>query len=89
MAPIIRPRAPDDKGYFSGSGSNFTVGRENSKVLSQLENSYQQQSYLGYSQGLGSAIEWTSIPNPFPSGGKNEQTRGVSHGSGNREHAHK
>ena len=50
MAPIIRPRAPNDKGCFSSNGSDFAVGRENTKVLSQLENSNQRQSYFGYTQ---------------------------------------
>ena len=89
MAPIVKTRAPGDKGCFSNNGSHFTFGRENSKIPGQLENTNQRQSYFGYSQGLGSAIDWASIPNPFTSGNKNEQPRGKSHGSGDREHARK
>ena len=87
MAPIVKTRAPGDKGCFSNNGSYFTFGRENSKIPGQLENTNQRQSYFGYSKGMGGTTEWPSISNPFTSGNKDEEPRGESHGSGNREHA--
>ena len=89
MASIFRPRASNDKGYFSYHGNQISIGGKNSEILSQLESLNQRQNYFEYSQGLGSAGDEHSHTIPFTSGYKNEQPRGGSHGQGSQEHVGK
>ena len=87
LAAFSQTGSSQSKIAIPNTGSKRPIGRENSKVLGQLENDYQRPSYSKHSQGLGNSTigypntEKDSTLHP------NEQAGGEGSRPGNREHA--
>ena len=79
--PKIFLRAP------TTSVTRLTTGRQNTKILGQLEVVKQRPGDPKYSERLGNSIDGNPTTEKDTSGCQNEQPRGDGNGQGDRKHA--
>ena len=71
---------------LSSHTSDLTISRTNSKIRCELENDYQRPSNHGHRQRMGNPFAGYACAGENPTRRKNEQSGGISHGPGGREH---
>ena len=87
LASFSETCSPQSDIFIPNSGSDRSTGRENSKVLGQLEDDNQRSSNLEYSQGMGNPITGYSNPKKDTTQYQNEQAGREGSRPGDREHA--